>query len=241
MTKASRSVDAESAIDWLRRAGSKANRIGMARFAIPSDRAFGVRMPRIQAYAKQIGRQHELAAELWKSGWYEARLLAAYVDDPSQVTPAQMDAWCKDFDNWAVCDTLCFALFDRTPHAWKKVTAWARRKDEYVKRAGFALLWGLTVHDKSAPNARYVEGLALIEKHATDERYYVKKAINMALRAVGKRNAVLHAEASSVAKRLAASTNVAARWVGSDALRELSSASVLRRVANRGAKSKRSV
>lgn len=205
----------------------------MARFGIPSDRAFGVRMPVIQAYAKQLGRRHELADQLWNTGWHEARLLAAYVDDPALVTPSQMDRWCKDFDNWAVCDTLCFALFDRTPHAWKKVAAWSRRKEEYVRRAGFALLWGLTVHDKSAPDEFYLDGLALIEKHASDERRYVKKAINMALRAVGKRNPALHAEASRVAKRLAASTDASARWVGTHALRELSTASVLQRVAKR--------
>ena len=193
----------------------------MARYNIPSDRAFGVPMRQIQALARQLGRDHGLAGELWASGWYEARLLAAYVDDPSLVTPAQMDRWCRDFDNWAVCDTVCFALFARTPHAWGKVETWATRRAEYVRRAAFALLWGLTVHDKPAGDAPFLRGLALVEGGATDDRHFVKKAVNMALRAVGKRNAALNAAAVDVAQRLAASSDASARWIGRDAFREL--------------------
>jgi 3-methyladenine DNA glycosylase AlkD len=142
-----------------------------------------------------------------------------------------MDRWCRDFDNWAVCDTVCFALFDRTPHAWRKVTQWAGRKDEYVKRAAFALLWGLTVHDKSAGDRPFLGGLKLIERAASDQRLYVKKAVNMALRATGKRNAALHKAALAASERLASSDDETARWVGKDALRELNSASVLRRIS----------
>jgi 3-methyladenine DNA glycosylase AlkD len=141
-----------------------------------------------------------------------------------------MDRWCADFDNWAICDTVCFALFDRTPHAWKKVEQWARRSDEFGKRAAFALLWGLTVHDKGAEDARFEHGLKLIESAATDERNFVKKAVNMALRAVGKRNAALNSAAISVAERLAALSDATARWVGKDALRELGSPAVKRRL-----------
>ena len=137
-----------AALDWLKRHGTKANREGMARYAIPSDKAFGVSMADMKMLAKRLGRNHELAAALWDTGWYEARMLAAFVDEPARVTPAQMDRWCRDFDNWAICDTACFPLFDRTPHAWRKVEQWSRRRDEFVKRAAFALLWGLTVHDK---------------------------------------------------------------------------------------------
>jgi 3-methyladenine DNA glycosylase AlkD len=223
--------DVLGAIDWLKRHGSKAGRDGMARYALPSDRAFGVAMRDVQTLAKQLGRSHGLAEGLWKTGWYEARLLASYVDEPARVTPAQMDRWCRDFDNWGICDTVCFVLFDRTPHAWSKVNAWAGRKDEYVKRAAFALLWGLTVHDKSAGDEPFLQGLALVERAATDERLYVKKAVNMALRAVGKRNAALNAAAVATARRLAESGSVSATWVGKDAVRELTSASVVRRLA----------
>jgi 3-methyladenine DNA glycosylase AlkD len=218
------------ALAELKHRGSKAGRDGMARYGLPSDKAFGVSVKEIQAVAKRLGKSHTLAGALWKSGWHEARMLACYVDDPALVTPAQMDAWCRDFDNWGICDTVCFVLFDRTPHAWKKVDAWARRNDEFERRAAFALLWGLTVHDKDAPDARYIHGLKLVEKAARDERHFVKKAVNMALRAIGKRNAALHAEALASAKRLAVATSESARWVGRDALRELSSASVRRRV-----------
>ena len=219
------------ALAALKRAGTKATRDGMVRYGLPPEKAFGVRVKDIQAIAKRLGKNHALAAALWKSGWHEARMLACYVDDPALVTAAQMDAWCRDFDNWGICDTVCFVLFDRTPHAWKKVDAWSRRKDEFVKRAAFALLWGLTVHDKDAPDARYLEGLKLIEKAATDDRHFVKKAVNMALRAIGKRNAPLHAAAVASASRLTLSASEPARWVGKDALRELSSASVVRRLA----------
>jgi len=223
--------DVQGAVGWLKRHGSKAGRDGMARYAIPTDKAFGVAMRDVQALGKQLGRSHDLAAGLWKTGWYEARVLAAYVDEAARVTPAQMDRWCRDFDNCCLCDTVCFVLFDRTPHAWSKVNAWAGRNDEYVKRAAFALLWGLTVHDKAAGDEPFLKGLALVEQAATDDRHYVKKAVNMALRAVGKRNAALNAAAVEVARRLAASADLNAAWVGKDAVRELTSASVVRRLA----------
>ena len=233
MAARSRKGDTQRALDWLKRHGTRANRNGMARYAIPSDRAFGVSMSNVQSLAKRLGRSHELADALWNTGWYEARLLAAYVDEPARVTPAQMDRWCRDFDNWAVCDTVCFALFDRTPHAWRKVGQWSRRREEFVKRAAFALLWGLTVHDKGAGDAPFIRGLLLVERAATDERHFVKKAVNMALRSIGKRNPALNAAAVAVARRLAASPQAAARWVGKDALRELTSPMVARRLAAR--------
>jgi 3-methyladenine DNA glycosylase AlkD len=214
-------TEADRAIAWLERRGSKAGRDGMARFALPSDKAFGVSVSQIQVLAKQLGKDHALAEALWKSGWHEARMLAAYVDEPARVTAAQMDRWTRDFDNWGICDTLCFVLFDKTPHAWDKVDQWAASEDEYVKRAAFALLWGLTVHDKKAPDKNYLRGLKLIERAAKDERHYVKKAVNMALRATGKRNAALRTAAVKTATKLAASTSDPARWIGRDALREL--------------------
>jgi 3-methyladenine DNA glycosylase AlkD len=223
--------DVRLALDWLKRRGTKGGRDGMARYAIPSDKAFGVAVRDIQVLAKRLGRHHDTAEALWSTGWYEARMLAAYVDEPARVTPAQMDRWCRDFDNWAVCDTVCFVLFDRSPHAWTMVKRWAGRRDEFMKRAAFALLWGLSVHDKAADDSAFVEGLALIERAATDDRNFVKKAVNMALRAIGKRRLTLHSAAVEVATRLAASSQASARWVGKDALRELGSPSVVRRLA----------
>ena len=225
-------------LTWLKRHSSKRNRDGMARYAIPSDYAFGVSVSDIRVLAKRLGRNHKLAAALWKTGWYEARMLTSFVDEPASVTPVQMDRWARDFDNWAICDTICFHLFDRTPHAWRKVAEWCDRREEFVKRAAFALLWGLTVHDKSAADAQFVESLAFIERAATDERNFVKKAVNMALRAIGKRNPALNAVAVASARRLASSTQATERWVGKDALRELTGPSVSRRLAARTAKAR---
>jgi 3-methyladenine DNA glycosylase AlkD len=216
--------DLDDALSWLERHGSKAGRDGMARYGLPSDRAFGVSVGKIQRLAKQLGKNHDLAEALWRSGCYEARLLAAYVDEPASVTAPQMDRWCRDFDNWGVCDTLCFVLFDRTPHAWRKVDQWSKSREEFVKRAAFALIWSLTVHDKVAKDSQFIHALKLIELGAADDRHFVKKALNMALRAVGKRNRALNAAAVMVARRLAASDHVGAAWVGRDALRELTSA-----------------
>lgn len=223
--------DATAVMAWLTQHASKATRDGMARFAIPSDHALGVTMSQLRTLAKLTGHNHALAADLWATGVYEARMLAALIDDPADVTSAQMERWCKDFDNWAITDTACFALFDRTEHRWAKVTKWATRTPEFEKRAAFALLWSLTVHDKAAPDVHYLDGLALIEREATDERHFVKKAVNMALRAVGKRNRALNRAAVRTAKTLAASDDVHARWIGRDALRELQGPVVARRIS----------
>ncbi len=223
----------QSVLAWLKRNGTKKTRDGMARYAIPADKAFGISVGALRQYAKRLGPSHELAAALWETGWYEARMLSSFVDEPARVTPAQMDRWCRDFDNWAICDTVCFHLFDRTPHAWRKVTQWSSRQGEFVRRAAFALLWGLTVHDKQAADEPFARGLRLVERAASDERHFVKKAVNMALRAIGKRNPALHAAALAVAKRLAASSDATARFVGKDALRELTSPAVTRRLAAR--------
>ena len=220
----------DAVIAKLKKLGSKKIRDGMARYGIPSDHAFGIAVGTLQKLAKELGRNHQLAAALWDSGWYEARMLAAYVDDPDEVTPAQMEGWCKDFDSWAICDTVCFALFDRTPHAWKKVESWSKRREELVKRAAFALLWGLTVHDKQAGDERFLQGLELVKRAANDERHFVKKAVDMALRAIGKRNPRLNAAAVVMAQDLSNSPDATAKWLGKHALRELTSASVTRRL-----------
>lgn len=222
--------EVQSALKWLKSHSSKANLEGMARYAIPSDHALGVAMRDIKALGQKLGRNQELAAALWDTGVYEARMLASFVGDPEKLTPAQMDRWCKDFDNWAFCDAMCFNLFDRSPHAWAKVKEWSARRSEFEKRTAFALLWSLSVHDKQTSDDQFVMGLALIEREAGDERNFAKKAVNMALRAVGKRNRALNAAAVAVARRLAESHDATAKWVGKDALRELASAAVTKRI-----------
>jgi 3-methyladenine DNA glycosylase AlkD len=233
--RAQHSLDDElqSALTWLKRHSTKRTRDGMARYGIPSDNAFGVTMADMKVLAKRLGRNHQLAAALWDTGWYEARMLTSFVDEPARVTPAQMDRWCRDFNNWGICDTVCFHLFDRTPHAWRKVAQWYDRREEFVKRAAFALLWGLTIHDKHADDEAFAKGLRLVERAATDERHFVKKSVNMALRAIGKHNPALNAAAVTVARRLADSPQAAGRWVGKDALRELTSPAVIQRLAAR--------
>ena len=211
----------QSALAWLKSHSSKAVRDGMARYAIPSDHAYGVAMKDIKALGKQLGRNHALALALWDTGVYEARMLVSFVGDPEQLTPAQMDRWCRESDNWAYPDTLSFNLFDRSPHAWKKVAQWSRKKGEFEKRTAFALLWSLALHDKAAPDERFLEGLQLIEREATDDRNFVKKAVKMALSAIGKRRRTLRAAAVETAQRLAASDDRTAQWIGREALRDL--------------------
>lgn len=192
------------ALHALERSGTRRNRDGMARYGLVARKVFGVRVAEIHRCAARLGRDHALALALWQTGWYEARLLAAFVDEPARVTAAQMDRWARDFENWGDCDTTVMHLLDRTPHAWGKVGIWCGRKSEFVKRAGFALIASLALHDRTAPDARFVAALALVEREACDERIVVKKAINWALRSVGCRTAVLHTRTVALAARLAA-------------------------------------
>ena len=228
-----RGPDAAAVISELRRRSSKRVREGMSRYGIPSDKAFGVSVGDMRRLAKRLGRSHALAESLWKTGWYEARMLATFVAEPERVTSAQMDRWCKDFDSWAICDTACFHLFDRSPHAWGRIAAWSRRKPEFEKRAAFALLACLALHDKSAETERFAGALPMIEKASLDERNFVKKSVSWALRAIGRRNGELHAAAVAASMRLAGSDNAAARWIGRDSLRELTGAVVERQMASK--------
>jgi 3-methyladenine DNA glycosylase AlkD len=226
------------ALAVLEKAGTKKDRANLARFGITgstADKAYGVSVANLHVLAKRLGRSHELAEALWETGWYEARMLAAFVGEPARVTPAQMERWCKAFDNWAVCDTVCFHLFDRTPHAWAKVHAWADRRPEFERRASFALLASLASHDKKAGDGPFLDSLDLIERAAGDDRNFVKKAVSWALRRIGRRSTALHAASVDLGRRLAESTAPAARWVGRDAVRELTSAPVLRTLAARDA------
>jgi 3-methyladenine DNA glycosylase AlkD len=215
---------------WLERSGSSKAVAGLARYGLPTDKAFGVSVAVLRAQAKRIGKDHALAMQLWDTGWLEARLLASLIADPALVTPAQMDAWCRGFDNWGVVDTACFALFDRSPHAWKKVAPWVKRRDEFQKRAGFVLMACLAAHDKKAADAAFMKFLPMIEKGASDERNFVKKGVSWALRHVGHRNAALHAAALKTATQLAKSDNATERWVGKDALRDITRPYVIAKV-----------
>ena len=222
------------ALEWLERRGSSRTREEMlTRYGITATRAFGVAVGTIQVLATRLGRDHDLAAALWDTGWYEARLLAAFVDEPDRVTAAQMDRWARDFDNWGICDTVCFKLFDQTEPAWRKVQQWSRKRQEFVKRAAFALLAGLALHDRRAGDPPFLHALGLVEAAAGDERNFVKKGVSWGLRAVGQRNRVLNQAAVQVCRRLAASDEPAARWVGKGALRELTGPVVRRRLAAR--------
>jgi 3-methyladenine DNA glycosylase AlkD len=207
---------------WLKKHSSKAARDGMSRYAIPNDKALGVKMGDIQKLARLLGRSHELALELWKTDVYEARMLCAYVDEIERVTPKLMDAQARDFDNWAICDTLCFALWVRSPHAFRQIRKWAGSRDEYVKRAAFALLASVSLRGKGKhiDDADILACLPLIEKAATDERNFVKKGVNWALRGIGRRSPALRKAATALARKLAASDEAAPRWIGKDALRE---------------------
>jgi 3-methyladenine DNA glycosylase AlkD len=205
----------------------------LTRYGITAPKAFGISVGVIQQLAKRLGRDHDLAGALWETGWYEARMLAAFIDDPVRVTPAQMDRWARDFNNWGICDTVCFHLFDRTAHAWRKIEPWSRRREEFVKRAAFALLAGLGLHDKTAGDEPFLRSLVLVERAASDDRNFVKKGVSWALRVVGRRNQTLNGAAIEVSRRLVESRDAAARWVGRDALKELTGPVVRRRLAAR--------
>jgi 3-methyladenine DNA glycosylase AlkD len=213
--------EVQAALAWLEEKSTEHDRENLVRFGITASKAFGVSMANIKVLAKSLGKNHELAAALWETGWYEARLLTSFVDEPARVTPEQMDRWCRDFDNWGICDTVCFHLFDRTPHAWAKVAQWGDQPEEFVKRGAFALLASLALHDKKTGNEPFLETLPLIERAASDERNFVKKGVSWALRGVGRRNPALRAAAMEVVRRLVASPDAAARWVGKDALKDL--------------------
>jgi len=202
------------------------NVAGMARFGINPNNTYGVSIPTLRKMAKESGKDHSLAQELWASRIHEARILAGFVDDPKLVTAEQMENWVKDFDSWDICDQVCSNLFDRTPFAHKKAIEWSNREEEFVKRAGFVLMAALSVHDKKAQDDEFLIFLPIIKREATDERNYVKKAANWALRQIGKRNSTLNKKAMETAKEIQKLGSKSARWIASDAVRELTSKSV---------------
>jgi 3-methyladenine DNA glycosylase AlkD len=203
---------------------------GMARFGIIPRNALGISAPTLRKIAREIGTNHPLAQGLWASGIHEARLLACLIDDPNMVTEAHMERWVKQFDSWGVCDGCCGNLFDKTPFAYRKAVEWSRRSEEYVKRAGFSLMAALAVHDKAAPDDRFVKFLPIIQRESVDSRNYVKKAVNWALRQIGKRNLALNKAALQSARAIRQIDSSSARWIASDALRELKSQAVQKRL-----------
>jgi len=234
---------AQELIDSLEARANPANVEGMARFGINPAGTLGVTMPVVRSLARDTRRalhgdanaRHELAGELWQSGIHEARILAALVDVPARVTEDQMEHWVGDLDSWDVCDQLCGNLFDKAPLAWEKAAEWSGRESEFVKRAGFVLMAQLAVHDTSAADERFEDFLPLVEREARDGRPYVKKAVNWALRQIGKRNAYLNDRAIATAERIIArqGDSSVARWIARDALRELKSDDLQQRLARR--------
>ena len=209
------------------------NIAGMARYGITSKNVLGLSMPFLRSTARAIRRNHDLALELWSTGVYEARILAALIADPSRLTRGMMNTWTREFDNWAICDGVCIHLFRRSPLAHVCAMAWSSRKKEFVRRAGFVMMATLAVHDTKAPDARFRTYLTRIKQTARDERNFVRKAVNWALRQIGKRNPALHAEATRVAEKLAGQPDPTARWIASDALRELRQPSVRKRLVRK--------
>lgn len=210
------------------------NVAGMARFGItPKKEVMGVPIPVLRKMAKEIGVDHKLALMLWASGIHEARLLACFVDDPENVTEGQMEDWVNDFDSWDICDQCCSNLFDRTSYAWKKAIEWAGREQEFVKRAGYVMMAALSVHDAHAADKEFAALMPLIVKGSKDERNFVKKAVNWALRQIGKRNIELNRLALKTAEKIGKIPSRAARWVSADAVRELKSDKVQARLTVR--------
>ncbi len=209
---------------------SPATAAGKSRWNITAAQVIGVSIPDLRRMAKKIGKNHALALELWDSGINEVRILCSMIDDPSLVSSTQMDSWAADFDSWDVCDQVCSNLFDKTKYPYKKIVQWSKDKREFVRRSAFTLMAALAVHDKKAEDAAFISFFPLIEKYADDDRNFVKKAVNWALRQIGKRNATLHLLAMKCAKRLIDREEPSARWIGRDALRELQSDVVCKRV-----------
>ena len=203
---------------------------GMARFGINPKNTFGVSIPNLRKIAKEAGTNHYLAQRLWSSGIHEARILASMIGDPLMVTEQQMESWVGNFDSWDVCDQCCSNLFDKTKFAYKKAIEWTKRNEEFVKRAGFVLMAVLAVHDKKAKDERFLKFLPIMKRESTDERNYVKKAVNWSLRQIGKRNLNLNKMALKTAKEIKMLDSRTAAWVASDALRELESKAVQERL-----------
>jgi len=213
----------EEIIEKMKTLSKPENVEGMTRYGINPKNNLGIPIYQLRPLAKEIGTSHGLALKLWDSKIHDARLLACFIDDPVQVTSKQMDAWAEDFDSWDICDQACTSLFDLTPLAYEKVYQWAEKEKEFVKRAAFSLIAGLAVHDKKASDEKFVSFLKIIKKQSTDDRNYVKKAVNWALRNIGKRDPSLNKKALQTAKEIRQIDSKTARWIANDAIKELES------------------
>ena len=220
----------EEVIDILKSKANPDKLEGMAKFGMAVEQRLGVSVPDMRKIAKELGRDHKLALELWQTGIAEAKIVAALVDDPEKLSEEQMEDWVKDIDSWDVCDQVCVNLFDKSPLAWKKIIEWSERSEEFVKRTAFSLIACLAWHDKESQDERFIELLPVIVRCADDDRNYVKKAVNWALRHIGKRNLNLNRVAISTAREIKRIDSKAARWIASDAIRELESEAVQRRL-----------
>ncbi len=225
-------LNAKQILSEIKGGHNEANLAGMRKFGITITTAHGIPVPRLRRMAREAGKDSRLAEELWKSGVHEARILAGMVADPRFFTEKQMDVWVREFDSWDVCDQCCSNLFSRTPHAFRKAAEWTSREEEFVKRAGFALMAALAVHDKKAADGEFEKMLGMVEREALDERNFVRKAVNWALRQIGKRNRKLNSLAIKTARRILSENkgSKAARWVAGDALRELTDEKVRKRL-----------
>jgi len=203
---------------------------GMAKYGISIEQRLGVSVPDMRRLAKELGRDHKLALSIWKTGIAEARILAGMVGDPDRLTEEQMEEWVKDIDSWDVCDQVCMNLFEKNQLAWKKIIDWSDREEEFVKRTAFSLIACLAWHDKQASDEKFIGLLPVITRAATDERNFVKKAVNWALRNIGKRNLHLNQAAISTAREIQRLDSKAARWIAADAIRELESDAVQSRL-----------
>jgi 3-methyladenine DNA glycosylase AlkD len=203
---------------------------GMARYGINPRNNLGVSIYKLRPIAKEIGKDHELAIKLWNSDIHDARLLACFIDDPNKITSEQMDLWANDFDSWDICDQVCTSLFDINPLAWTKVFEWAKRDEDFVKRGAFALIAGLSVHNKKASDEKFERFFPIIKNHSTDNRNYVKKSVNWALRNIGKRNLRLNKKAIELSKDILKIDSSTAKWIARNALKELTSIKIQNRL-----------
>jgi 3-methyladenine DNA glycosylase AlkD len=220
----------EDVLEKLRRKASPDQLEGMARYGMAVETRVGISIPELRLLAKEIGRDHELALELWKTGIDESRILAAMIDDHQKLTEEQMENWVKDINSWDVCDQLCMNLFEKSPLAWQKIRDWAKREEEFVKRTAFSLIACLAWHDKNTGDDDFIALFPVIKQAATDERNFVKKAVNWSLRNLGKRNRNLNRAAIEVTKEIQRLDSKAARWIAADAIKELESEAVQRRL-----------
>ena len=223
-------MNSKQVIAYLEKHSNPKNKEGMARFGINPKYALGVRVPVLRDLAKKIGKDHKLAQELWKTKIHEARMLASMIDEPKKVTEKQMEEWVRGFNSWDLCDQCCMNLFDKLSMSWRKAAEWTKRKEEFVRRAGFALIASLAWYDKKAKDKDFEKFFQLIKKYSTDERNFVRKSVNWALRQIGKRNINLNKKAIKVAMEIQKINSKTAKWIAVDALRELTSLAVQKRL-----------